>query len=964
MSKISQLFKIKDLRDKILVVAFLLLCFIFLADIANAEGIANFPPVFEMPGTIEGIGTHFEITDSEYLNVSLESSEPIKLRMESIPEMIMMMIEPSVSSTISTQITLSGFNPLTKYYKYEDDYHNLTEFITDENGSYSYFQDLSKPHFVFIQPRKGTKFIKDDATGGDCYLIGNWNSTTKTCTLITDLNETVQIDSNNITFDGNGHWTDGYQAGLYMAGIYIPSKSGVTIKNINVKNFHYGIYLPFSASSTVLNNVITDNTNGISLTYSNNNNISNNIINRSSVLYFTGIGLYESHNNIIESNNVAGSYYNVGIGGSIITNNIFRDNTVTNSAYGIYLQYFLNNQIYNNNFIDNTRQIFIYWNAGENVFNLEKPIGGNYWNNFDTPAEGCSDLNNDNFCDSPYYFSGGQDNLPWTKQDGWKVPANQPPTISDFNQYKSDGATPINESAITAEDIIVFKATVQDQDNDQVKLQVELKEYNQQFNEQDIIESDFVSSGSEAIITRYGLIDGQYKWRVRVIDLRGGVSEWQEFGTAGNVDFKIKTVPLYTQVRSPFPSDEETREWFDEQYGTGKYSCFDKEFNRSTIRSCGCAITSELMIMRFHGITTAVDNNDVNPSTYNTWLTNNNGYNPNGDIKWGKIFDYSKEKLTDIFGRLQYKGAIGYKDTSTLDLYLSDLNPVILYEKVIVQGEISSHFIVADGKLSNTYTVKDPAWYNTRYLNQSKASYVQNYNNYFYGLRLFSPTIAGVDSISLHLASPAELLVTDPQGRKLGKDPINNISYNEIPNASYYQEGIGNPFPEEPISIEESKNIWIADPIDGKYDIKIIGTDPGTYSLGFLTYNNIGESTDVSFEAVTNIGVISNYSIDYSSIPEEPTIIERIINIQDVITEIEIGRQLNLIDNNGIKNSLIKKLDNAQRQIELNRKNTATNILNAFINEVEAQKGKYINLNFAELLIDDAQYIIEHFYLL
>lgn len=134
----------------------------------------NAEEIFNVPDTIESEGSHFEITNSEYFNITLDSSESIKLRMESIPEMITMMIESgsSISSTL-TQITLSGFASSTKYYKYQDDYHNLTEFVTDENGQYSYFQDLSKSHFVFIQPRKGTKFIKDDVMGGD------WKNPTK-----------------------------------------------------------------------------------------------------------------------------------------------------------------------------------------------------------------------------------------------------------------------------------------------------------------------------------------------------------------------------------------------------------------------------------------------------------------------------------------------------------------------------------------------------------------------------------------------------------------------------------------------------------------------------------------------------------------------------------------------------------------------------------------------------------------
>ncbi|MBI4690146.1 MAG: hypothetical protein HY754_07755 [Nitrospirae bacterium] len=85
----------------------------------------------QIPGTVEGTGTHFEVTDSEYLNVTLDSSETIALRLESIPDMIIMNIE-SASDAASTQINISGFQPSTKYYKYEDGYHNLIEFTSDE----------------------------------------------------------------------------------------------------------------------------------------------------------------------------------------------------------------------------------------------------------------------------------------------------------------------------------------------------------------------------------------------------------------------------------------------------------------------------------------------------------------------------------------------------------------------------------------------------------------------------------------------------------------------------------------------------------------------------------------------------------------------------------------------------------------------------------------------------------------
>jgi|GEM_PF-6177843 len=515
-------------------VAFLLLGFTFFVNLANAEENFNLPLELKIPGTINGEGTHFEITDSQYLNTTLDSSEPIKIRMESIPEMVTIMIEPLASSTHQTQITLSGFASSTKYYKYQDDYHNLTEFITDENGRYTYTQDLSKPHFLFIQPKTSTKFIKDDATGGDCASIGIWDASTKTCTLTTDLNETIQIDDSNLTIDGNGHFIQGNNI-----GIYIFNKNGVIIKNTNIKNSSIGIYFYSSSNNYLKNNTVFNNHIGVALSHSRDNNLFNNNIsfNASRGFYLTG---WDSINNNISSNFISDNQIGIDITG--LASSTISNNTILNYVYGIYGECcVVGNKIFNNNILNGWLGIYIGFNSSGNIFNLPAPIGGNYWISFDEPSEGCDDFNNDKFCDSPRIFSGGQDNLPWTKQDGWRL--NQPPTLSNLGQFKSDGITQISENGITTENTVIFKATATDPDNDQVKLQIELKEYNQSFDEQNLLESGFVNSGSEVVITKTNLSEGQYHWRARAVDDKGNASEWQEFGTAGNVDFEVK-LPL------------------------------------------------------------------------------------------------------------------------------------------------------------------------------------------------------------------------------------------------------------------------------------------------------------------------------------------------------------------------------------------------------------------------------------
>lgn len=64
------------------------------------------------------------------------------------------------------------------------------------------------------------------------------------------------------------------------------------------------------------------------------------------------------------------------------------------------------------------------------------------------------------------------------------------------------------------------------------------------------------------------------------------------------------------------------------------------------------------------------------------------------------------------------------------------------------------------------------------------------------------------------------------------------------------------------------------------------------------------------------------------------------------------------ITNQGTANSLDQKLENARRQLEQGNSKAAKNILAAFVNEVEAQKGKHLSSEAYALLRFNAEYLI------
>lgn len=786
--------KVTDFHSIILRIAAVLVIAVLVAVCAPKSYAQNQFPELQIPGQTEGTGTHFEIIDSKYLNITLDSSESIKLRMESVPEMMTMMLEKSVSTLVSqTQITISGFSPSTPYYKFEDNYHNLTQFHSDENGKYTYTQDLSKRHFVFIQPRMSTKFIKDDSTGGNCISIGDWDTNTKTCTLTTDVNESTQIDNDDIILDCNGHKIRG--AGWTGYGIYLSEKSGINIKNCTVSKFSGNIALWNSSNNTLVNNTIMGDWQGVRLDFSSNNNIINN-------------------------------------------------NIINHLSFGIYLYSGNNNKIYHNNFIRNGTlnappcagcgaQVIAYGGLN-NLWDNGYPNGGNYWSDFDTPQKGCNDLNADGICDAPYIFLGGRDNYPWTKQDGWKAPL-------------------------------------------------------------------------------------------------------------------ILDVPKFYQNATSTLSDPN---WPAEIY----------DFTNKTISQKGCALTSLAMILNYHGATTTPDTYEsTNPFTLNEWLKGTSGYaiSPKylGNILWEKIDNYSNKvsyfKLAELTSLQTFDCTRGNLDwcKTVLDNDLIAGRPVIIYTRFTTAT--STHFVVATGKIDDSWYINDPLKLPPPRITPTKLSDYP-YGNIIFGLRRFipEPTI-NPSFIYFYLASPAELIVIDSQGRKTGFDPTTQTYYYEISNAVYYEERLDNDETGEPgIPI---KVLNIGQPGNGIYTLQVIGIDSGSYELGMNASDMNGSSTIQLVSGVTKPNFVSEYTIDYTSTPGVSIPIEHHIIIPDIITEIEIGRSLNLIDNEGIKNSLVQKLKNAEKKLNQNQTKAAVNILRALINEIKAQSGKHINSGIAAILIEDVK---------
>ena len=309
-----------------------------------------------IPGQVKGTGKHFEIKNSDYLNITLESTEEIEVILESIPRMISLSINSSINTT-SAILTISGLEPNKKYFKYEDTHKNETEFFPDENGSYSWEQDLTLPHYIWIQEIKGTIYISgpEDCTS----TIGIWDETSRTCTLTQDVTTSIEIATSSITLDCENHQIVGKGTDH---GILIKNVNRVKIKKCVISNFAKGIHIYNASEVEVFKNRISENTEGIIVGinvgwpfYSTTKNkIFENQIFQNFHYGIEVIGYYQTQT--IE-NQIFGNEISTNGGAGILVKNAsfteIKENKILNNPIGIWLNDHVPNSILKDNVFEN-----------------------------------------------------------------------------------------------------------------------------------------------------------------------------------------------------------------------------------------------------------------------------------------------------------------------------------------------------------------------------------------------------------------------------------------------------------------------------------------------------------------------------------------------------------------------------------------------------------------------------------
>ena len=220
------------------------------------------------------------------------------------------------------------------------------------------------------------------------------------------------IDKNDLSINPSTYPNIGYLA--------LVNCKRITVENTHLNN--QGILLAWTIDSQIKNNDISHNYgDGVILNSASNNKITNNDINSNSG---AGITFAGSNQNIVSGNYITRNQIGISFGSSS-GNNTITQNNIGDQGTGVYFYASSSNLLYNNNFVNNTRQVHdVSWGApdqnfpgvpspSENIWDNDYPLGGNYWSNYANQYPGAKELDSSGMWDTPHVIDeNNQDRYP------------------------------------------------------------------------------------------------------------------------------------------------------------------------------------------------------------------------------------------------------------------------------------------------------------------------------------------------------------------------------------------------------------------------------------------------------------------------------------------------------------------------------------------------------------------------
>jgi len=220
-------------------------------------------------------------------------------------------------------------------------------------------------------------------------------------------------------------------------GITLFNSTNSKVSRSEFFNNTWAVLLVNSNENMIVDNVISKNSYGIALggpEGSSNNLLADNLISNN---VYHGIDIFGFDNKVSSnriSNNDNGVLLDMASGNLIVSNNLSNNsqfgvylirgsegntingNTVQFNHVGVFVKdYSRNNALHCNNFINNTKQVYLF-ESSVNTWDNGYPSGGNYWSDYEERYPKAKELDGSGIWDIPYVIDeDNKDNYPLMK---------------------------------------------------------------------------------------------------------------------------------------------------------------------------------------------------------------------------------------------------------------------------------------------------------------------------------------------------------------------------------------------------------------------------------------------------------------------------------------------------------------------------------------------------------------------
>jgi nitrous oxidase accessory protein len=186
-----------------------------------------------------------------------------------------------------------------------------------------------------------------------------------------------------LTISGHDRDTSVFMPGSQSVIVFFIQVHNVTVANLTVENCYFGIWCRNVTGCSIVGNRVTNCTaTGIKLESASGCLVKGNLV----IGGLRGIELANSSSNVLMNNKIYNfvtqnaSYGYGAIHLEFSNNNTIVQNNVKNNTCGVFIYSSPYNEIYHNNFINNTHQV--YSDGSLNIWDHDSSSGGNYWSDY------------------------------------------------------------------------------------------------------------------------------------------------------------------------------------------------------------------------------------------------------------------------------------------------------------------------------------------------------------------------------------------------------------------------------------------------------------------------------------------------------------------------------------------------------------------------------------------------------